>query len=258
MNGDDPEAGQGPPRPWLLLIHHLPPEPAYLRVKVSRRLHGLGATQLKPTVYALPDYEEALEDFHWLAREIEADGGSAMLCRAEFLAGITDAELAARTGGPVSPSPPPRSTAPEAVAPGRRWVTRTGVKVDRMASAWLIRRWIDPAASFAFVPAGGYTPAAGELRFDMYEGEYGHEGGACTFEVLARRFGIHDAAVTAIGEIVHDLDCKDARYGRIEAAGVGRLVGGIVASTDADAERLAKGAALFDALHAAFSGPGVS
>ena len=68
----------------------------------------------------------------------------------------------------------------------RTWVTRTGVHIDRIASAWLIRRFIDEEATFKFVPAKGYVPEQGELRFDMFEAEFSHEGDLCTFEVLGR------------------------------------------------------------------------
>ena len=67
---------------------------------------------------------------------------------------------------------------------GRTWVTRPGVHVDRIASAWLIRRFIDPEARFKFVPGKGYEPEPGEIRFDMFEAEFTHEGDRCTFEVL--------------------------------------------------------------------------
>ncbi|HZZ84918.1 MAG TPA: chromate resistance protein ChrB domain-containing protein [Anaeromyxobacteraceae bacterium] len=152
----------------------------------------------------------------------------------------------------------PITEASEAVKPlaqrgeyqGRSWVTRTGIKVDRMASAWLIRKFIDPKASFKFVPAKGYQPEKGELRFDMFEAEFTHEGDLCTFEVLIRRFGLIDPALAAIAEIVHDIDLKDAKYGREEAAGIGQLVAGIAAGHAADEERLARGAALFDDLYA--------
>ncbi len=121
-------------------------------------------------------------------------------------------------------------------------MTRTGIKVDRMASAWLIRRFIDPEARFKFVPAKGYRPAPGELRFDMFEAEFTHEGELCTFEVLVRRFGLPDPALRAIAEIVHDIDVKDAKYGREEAAGIGQLVAGIAAAHADDEARLARGA----------------
>ena len=139
---------------------------------------------------------------------------------------------------------------------GRTWVTRTGIKVDRMASAWLIRRFIDPEARFKFVPAKGYRPEEGELRFDMFEAEFTHEGDLCTFEVLVRRFGLSDPALRAIAEIVHDIDVKDARYGREEAPGIGQLVAGIAAAHPDDETRLARGAALFDDLHALHAATG--
>lgn len=132
-------------------------------------------------------------------------------------------------------------------------VTRRDVRVDRIASAWLIRRFIDPAARFAFVTARDHAPRPGELRFDMYDGEYTHEGDRCTFETLATQFAIRDRGVRAIGEIVHDVDCKDGKFGREEAAGVATLIAGIARSAADDAERLERGAALFDELYAALA-----
>ena len=132
---------------------------------------------------------------------------------------------------------------------GRTWVTRRGVFVDRIASAWLIRRFIDPAARFKFVAPEGYTPRRGELRFDMFEAEYTHEGDRCTFETLVRRFRLRDPALRAIGEMVHDIDCKDAKFGRAEAAGVERLLAGIARKHATDATRLRLGAVVFDNLY---------
>lgn len=139
---------------------------------------------------------------------------------------------------------------------GRTWVTRAGLKVDRMASAWLIRRFIDPAAVFVFVPSKAYEPAPGELRFDMPEAEFGHEGDLCTFEVLVRRFGLDDddPALRALAEIVHDIDLKDAKYRRPEAPGIGQVVAGIAASDHDDEARRVRGAALFDDLYAVHGG----
>ena len=145
---------------------------------------------------------------------------------------------------------PTRSSPDRASYRARTWVTRTGIKVDRMASAWVIRRFIDPEARFKFVPAKGYEPEKGELRFDMFDAEFAHEGDLCTFEVLVQRFGLADPALRAIAEIVHDIDLKDAKYGREEAPGVGQLVAGIAAAHPDDEARLARGAALFDDLYA--------
>ncbi|MFC7738410.1 chromate resistance protein ChrB domain-containing protein [Roseomonas sp. GCM10028921] len=129
---------------------------------------------------------------------------------------------------------------------GRVWVTRREVYVDRIASAWLIRRFIDPEARFKFAPAKGYVPEPRELRFDMFEGEFTHEGDRCTFEVLMARAGIQDPALAAIGEIVHDIDLKDAKFGREEATGISRLVEGIAAANKDDERRLERGAAMLD------------
>src|SRR6267154_2478485 len=78
---------------WLLLIHQLPPKPAYLRVKIWRRLQGLGAISVKNSVYVLPAGEQALEDFQWLLREIEQGGGEGIICEANLVDGLSDQEV---------------------------------------------------------------------------------------------------------------------------------------------------------------------
>jgi hypothetical protein len=138
---------------------------------------------------------------------------------------------------------------------GLTWVTRAGVFVDRIASAWLIRRFIDPDARFAFVTTTRYDPRPGELRFDMFEAEYTHEGDRCTFEVLMDRFAPGDPALQAIAEIVHDIDLKDERFGRAETAGIAAVLQGIAAGTTDDAVRLERGAALLDSLYATLGSP---
>ena len=94
-------------------------------------------------------------------------------------------ELEGRLREEEAPAQPP-ATAGRGLGElkGRTWVTRTGVHVDRIASAWLIRRFVDPEPRFKFVPAKGYVPEPSELRFDMFEAEFTHEGDRCTFEVL--------------------------------------------------------------------------
>ena len=107
-------------------------------------------------------------------------------------------------------------------------MTRPGVRVDRMASAWLIRKFIDPAATFVFAESSDPAPAD-VVRFDMYEGDFTHDGDRCTFEVLLRRAGVRDRGLTAIAEMVHDLDIKDDKYQRPETAGLAAMLEGIVA-----------------------------
>ena len=133
---------------------------------------------------------------------------------------------------------------------GKTWVTRPGVKIDRMASAWFIRRFVDPKARFRFA-----DPAApnkdGELRFDMVGGDFTHEEDRCTSETLIGRVGLPDKGVRAIAEIVHDLDLKDGKYGRAEAAGVRMMLDGLMSRTESDEERIERALVIFDDLHEA-------
>jgi hypothetical protein len=252
------------PRPrWLMLMHQLPPQPDYFRVKVWRRLRAIGAVPLKNSVYVLPNTAEAREDFEWLLREIAAGGGEATLCEANLLAGMTDKEVnmlivhashvdrssqadRERTRGiPVVNSRPRRAT----------WVTRRNVHVDRIASAWLIRRFVDADASFKFARPVGYRRAKGELRFDMYDAEFTHVGASCTFEVLLRAFHLgRDSALAAVAEVVHDIDCKDDAFGRVETRETADALEELYSSHASDVARLEHGAVLFENLYAMFGG----
>jgi hypothetical protein len=131
----------------------------------------------------------------------------------------------------------------------RTWVTRTGVKVDRIASAWLIRRFIDKKGRIKCVPGKDYRPRPKELRFDMFDAEFTHEGDQCTFEVLIRRFGLRDHGLARLAEIIHDIDLKDGKFGRAETAGVDAAISGITLTCESDEDRLTRGSALFDGLH---------
>ena len=137
---------------------------------------------------------------------------------------------------------------------GRIWVTRKDVHVDRIACSWLIRRFIDPDAVIRFVPGKDYVPKPGELRFDMFEGEITHEGDRCSFEVLLARVGIADPALEAIGEIVHDIDLKDAKFKREETSGIASLIASIAAANSGDEQRLTQGGPVFDSLYQHFRG----
>ena len=313
---------------WLLLIHQLPAKPAYLRVKVWRRLQDLGAIAVKNAVHALPMNEETQEDFEWLLREIVEGGGEAVVCEARLIDGLSDEEVRAlfdrardadyedvakdarALAKALRPSAKREALAElraqvarlrkrlAAVAAidffgaigrekaegvlrslearlnedtdvmekaaidsgasgvatfrNRTWVTRQGVYVDRIASAWLIRRFIDPEARFKFVSGKGYRPDDGELRFDMFEAEFTHEGDKCTFEVLLERNALKDPALRAIAEIIHDIDLKDDKFGRTEVAGIRTLIEGISVTTKDDSERIARGTEVFNSLYEYF------
>lgn len=134
----------------------------------------------------------------------------------------------------------------------RLWVTRRGVHVDRIACAWMIRRFIDKDARFKFVVAKGYVPDTDELRFDMFDAEFTHEGDRCSFEVLLQRARIEDTALQLIAEIVHDIDLKDHKFERGETAGIKTLIDSICTDTAIDEERIARGSVLFDDLYGLF------
>jgi hypothetical protein len=138
---------------------------------------------------------------------------------------------------------------------GRLWVTRPRPGVDRMSSAWLIRRFIDAAASFAFVTDAKNAPA-NAVPFDMYGTGFGHEGNRCTFETLVARFGINDQAVARLGAVVHDLDLKDAKYGAPEATTLGAAIDGLQMSCGDDQQLLDQGMILFEAMYRSFSQQG--
>lgn len=312
-----------PEQRWLLLIHHIPPEPAYFRAKVGRRLSRIGAVPIKNAVYVLPATEQAQEDLEWLAREIAQGGGDATLCRASLVEGLTDeqvealfvearqadyAEVAdearelvrglppklaadderratalgqlarikkrllevvaidffgapAREGADAAvgtaerrlrtdpPREETRAPPPEIGAhQGRTWVTRKNIHVDRIASAWLIARFIDKEPTFKFVPGQGYRPKKGELTFDMFEATFTHDGDRCTFEVLMDRFDLKDPGLRAIAEIVHDIDVKDGKFQRAEAPGVGAVIAAIALARRDDDARLELGTQMLDGL----------
>jgi hypothetical protein len=135
---------------------------------------------------------------------------------------------------------------------GRIWVTRPRPGIDRMASAWLIRRFIARDARFAFV-APGTSIRAAQIPFDMADVEFGHHGLQCTFETLMRRFGIIEPAAVAVSRVVHDLDLKESRYAMPECAAVGRLVDGLRAAHADDSELLEQGIVMIDALYRSFT-----
>lgn len=131
---------------------------------------------------------------------------------------------------------------------GKTWVTRENVYVDRMACAWLIRRFIDPTARFKFVSSKKYKPQPNELRFDMFDAEYTHDGDLCSFEVMIRRCGLDQKLFTPLAEIVHDIDLKDGKFGRLETAGIKTLFSAIVTAHPTDEERIEIGGKILDDL----------
>ncbi|MBZ5572941.1 MAG: chromate resistance protein [Acidobacteriia bacterium] len=150
-------------------------------------------------------------------------------------------------------SPKTTSVAPEIanVSPAeyrnRVWVTRPRPGVDRVTSAWLIRKFIDPKAKFAFAPEDKKPAKA--VPFDMYEGGFGHRGEDCTFETLLKVFHIRDKKVLVMAEIVHDADLFDEKFGRKEGFGIDEVMKGWAREGLSDQELLKRGMQLADGLY---------
>ena len=163
---------------------------------------------------------------------------------------LADLEATARSPAKGTGSPAASDRSDLGHYDGRLWVTRPRPGVDRMSSAWLIRRFIDSNARFEFITD---VKAAGDaLPFDMFGAGFGHEGDRCTFETLITRFSITDPAVARIAEIVHDLDLKDGKFGAPEAATLGIAIDGLQLSTTDDSTLLEQGMTLFEALYRSF------
>ena len=134
----------------------------------------------------------------------------------------------------------------------KKWVTRKRPFVDRMASSWLIRKFIDRNAEFKFMEEKETGLLAGKdiVTFDVKDGDFTHHADLCTFEALVRSFGIKDKVVKKIAEIVHELDVKDEKFKVDEARGIEGLLSGIRKTAKSDAEALEKEMEVFEMLYA--------
>jgi hypothetical protein len=301
---------------WVGLTYSLPSgSSSSPRVALWRRLRQLGAASPTGSLYLLPLREEHLEALGWVAQEIEAAGGEALVMRIERLEGdaeerlielsrgaraeeyrkiASEADAAAAVAKEERSDPrdrleklrrrhaevvridffraPEEAEAAAALARletslgrgertggdvpaldlsryrGRTWITRPRPHVDRLASVWLIRRFVDPEARIRY----GETPGEGEVSFDMRDAEFGHRGSLCTFETLLASFGVGgDAALAALAEIVHEIDLRDGLSARPEIPGVDGLLRGWHSTGWSDAELEGHGTALFEGLYLA-------
>ncbi len=137
---------------------------------------------------------------------------------------------------------------------GSTWVTRPRPHIDRIGSAWLIKRFLDPEATFAF--ADRADAAKKGVPFDVLGAEFGHHGEDCTFETLLKRYGVKDRRLQVIAEIVHEADLDDGKFMRPEARGIELAVSGLVAAIADDHELLERGMGLFGGLYAALKRQG--
>lgn len=135
---------------------------------------------------------------------------------------------------------------------GKTWATRENIHIDRVCSAWLIRRFIDPSAKFVFGPENSLPADA--IPFDVYGAEFGHHGENCTFETMVKAFAIQDPAITEMSEIIHDVDLKDHKFGRTEASGLNLVIRSLSDSIQDDHRVLEIGTSILDGLYQSFSG----
>jgi hypothetical protein len=293
-------------------------------VALWRRLRRLGAVSPTGGVHILPEREECVEAFQWLAQEIRQAQGEALVMRVEQFDGLSDSQLielfrqardeeygeietqlvaleqtaSALSGheeqshlqdmldklrrrhaeikrvdyfnSPAGERITTRLTAlqhnlvaqkltiadvPTALLAeygDKCWVTRPRPHVDRLACAWLIRRFINPKAVIRY----GFQPEPDEIAFDMTEAHFGHQGQLCTFETMIRAFQLNEPGLQTMAEIVHEIDLRDGQYTHPEQAGVEAILKGWLIAQLSDSELESHGIALFEGLYAKFSEKG--
>lgn len=310
--------------PWTVLTYSLPSTPrSSPRVALWRRLRRLGAVSPTGGVHILPEQEECVEAFQWLAQEIRQAQGEALVMRVEQFDGLTDAQLIERfrqvrdeeygeieaqlvaleqaasvlvngeaqldlqdslaklrrrqtdikrvdyfncpTGeriaarltalqqslvAQLSVADVPKTLLAE--YQNKRWVTRPRPHVDRLACAWLIRRFINPNAVIRYA----LEPEPDEIAFDMSNAHFGHQGQFCTFETMIRAFQLNAPGLQTMAEIVHEIDLRDGQYVPPELAGVDAILKGWLVANFSDAELEAHAIALFEGLYTMFSQKG--
>lgn len=190
-----------------------------------------------------PDFEPALIKFRQRfseAARIDYFGAPGRLPAEALLAGLEHSPIAMAAGSSKRAAIDLKRLA------AKTWVTRKDIHVDRIACAWLIKRFVDPKGTLKFVSGNDYQPLPGEFRYDMRDGEFTHEGDDCSFETILKRAGISNPALRAIGEIIHDIDLKDGKFGRAETAGIAHVIAGICRTHADDEARVARGKELFD------------
>ena len=152
-----------------------------------------------------------------------------------------------RTRRPESPRREERPTIDLTKVRGRRWVTRPRPHIDRVASAWLIKRFIDADAQFLFAPPAEFPKDA--IPFDAPGVELSHQGEDCTFETLVKRARLKDRRLVRLAEIVHEADLRDGKYPREEARGIDVAIRALLAASPDDHQVLAQGMALCEGLY---------
>ena len=204
----------------------------------------------------LSSHESEIDKLHGELERIAVNDFFAATGRAAAFAAYERCQKELRAAqGPKSKtasSPIARGELDVANYQGQRWVTRRNLHIDRLASAWLIKQFIDKHPRFYFVAEG--ETIDGAIPFDMFGAEFTHHGEDCTFETMLKRFGLSgNKGLREIAEIVHDIDLKDDKFNRLEAAGLNAIIDGLSKVLRDDRKLLQHTGVLFDGLHALLS-----
>jgi len=204
------------------------------------------------SVGRLAMHEAELDKLHGQLEGVITNDFFSAAGRAHALAAYERCQKAIRVAhGPVSKATRPTvktGTFDLAKYQGRRWMTRRNLHIDRLASAWLIRQFIDKRARFYFVAEG--ETVEGAIPFDMFGAEFTHHGDDCTFETLLKRFGLNGMkGLRELAEIVHDIDLKDDKFHRLEAAGLNAIINGLSEVLRDDRKLLQQCSVIFDGLY---------
>jgi hypothetical protein len=218
--------------------------------KLSARIRGAGEEKrlpgdaLKSLAKEVADLEEAFletERIDFFGHPLKKKAKSAMEGARKELDSAVPSGL---SGAPLKPGARKSYR-------GKTWATRKQIHIDRLCSAWLIRRFIDPKAKFVFAPESALPGNA--IPFDVFGAEFSHHGEDCTFETLLKSFRIKDRALDSLAQIVHDIDMKDGKFSRPEAAGLDAVVRSLSDSIRDDHKVLRLGSEILDALYSRFA-----
>jgi hypothetical protein len=227
----------------VLRLFHEPRDQDYkqLAVRYRKLLQGLDKKSTATRVRVLGELARLTKD-HQRIRDIDffdAPGGAEVRRLEEA--------IAMRIRRPESVRRQERPTLDLGKLRGRRWVTRPRPHIDRIASAWLIKRFIDPDAAFVFAPPADFPDDA--IPFDAPGVELSHQGEDCTFETLVKRARLRDRRLARLAEVVHEADLRDGKYPHEEARGIDVAVRALLAASSDDDQVLAQGMALFEGLY---------
>jgi hypothetical protein len=230
----------------VLRLFHEPRDADYrqLAARYRKVLQGLDRKSAAASARVHEELTRLAKD-HQRLRDIDFFGapGGAEVRRLEEA-------IAMRTRRPESArrSEPPAPALDLGKLRGRRWVTRPRPHVDRIASAWLIKRFIDADAQFVFAPPADFPADA--IPFDAPGVELSHHGEDCTFETLVKRVRLRDRRLARLAEVVHEADLRDGKYAHEEARGIDVAIRALLAASADDHQVLAQGLALFEGLYA--------